>query len=259
MKDSKILIVDDKKSILSALDLLLSPNCKMLKCLSSPNSLLFELKNNSYDVVLLDMNFKAGINTGNEGIYWLNQILEHHPGMSVMMITAYGDVELAVKAVRAGAVDFVLKPWENDKMLATVAMACKLSHSKKEVNRLRRKESGLIAEINGSNKNLIGKSQAWQSVMQVVEKVAATNANILICGENGTGKELIAREIHRLSQRNKQVMVTVDMGSIAETLFESELFGHKKGAFTGADSHRMGKMEAACGRALKIPFKFPSG
>lgn len=245
MKEAKVLIVDDNKSILSALDLLLTGNCKKVKCLSNPNVLLAELLEDSYDVVLLDMNFKAGINTGNEGIYWLNKILEFHPGISVVMITAYGDVELAVKAVRSGAVDFVLKPWENEKMLATIEMAVKLSNSRKEVKKLRLKEDELIAEINKNKSDLIGSSPEWESVMAMVGKVAATDANVLITGENGTGKELVAREIHNLSMRRNKVMVTVDMGSIADSLFESELFGHKKGSFTDAQKDRMGKMEAA--------------
>lgn len=245
MKDAKILIVDDNKSILSALNLLLNNSCKKVTCISTPNTLITELKTDNYDVVLLDMNFKAGINTGNEGIYWLNQILEYKPGISVIMITAYGDVELAVKAVRNGAVDFVLKPWENEKMLATIEMAWKLSRSKKEVSSLKLKESELIAQINSKQNLIIGTSLVWQNLMKLVKKVACTNANILITGENGTGKELIAREIHQLSNRSQNVMVNVDMGSIAETLFESELFGHKKGAFTDAHSDRMGKIEAS--------------
>lgn len=245
MKDARILIVDDNKSILSALDLLLTTHCKKLKCISTPNSLMTELKTDNYDVVLLDMNFKAGINTGNEGIYWLNQILEYNSGISVVMITAYGDVELAVKAVRNGAADFVLKPWENEKMLATIEMAWKLSRSKKEVSSLKLKESELVAQLNSKQNPIIGTSLVWQNLMKLVKKVAATDANILITGENGTGKELVAREIHRLSNQSQNVMVSVDMGSIAESLFESELFGHKKGAFTDAQSDRMGKIEAS--------------
>tara|TARA_R110001583_G_scaffold74459_3_gene206323 strand:+ start:14560 stop:15924 length:1365 start_codon:yes stop_codon:yes gene_type:complete len=245
MKDARILIVDDNKSILSALDLLLRTHCKKLKCISTPNSLMTELKTDNYDVVLLDMNFKAGINTGNEGIYWLNQILKYNSGISVVMITAYGDVELAVKAVRDGAADFVLKPWENEKMLATIEMAWKLSRSKKEVSSLKLKESELVAQLNSKQNPIIGTSLVWQNLMKLVKKVAGTDANILITGENGTGKELVAREIHRLSNQSQNVMVSVDMGSIAETLFESELFGHKKGAFTDAHSDRMGKIEAS--------------
>ncbi|MFT5749852.1 MAG: DNA-binding NtrC family response regulator [Ancylomarina sp.] len=245
MKDARILIVDDNRSILSALDLLLRTHCKKLKCISTPNSLMTELKTDNYDVVLLDMNFKAGINTGNEGIYWLNQILEYNSGISVVMITAYGDVELAVKAVRNGAADFVLKPWENEKMLATIEMAWKLSRSKKEVSSLKLKESELVAQLNSKQKPIIGTSLVWQNLMKLVKKVAGTDANILITGENGTGKELVAREIHRLSNQSQNVMVSVDIGSIAESLFESELFGHKKGAFTDAQSDRMGKIEAS--------------
>ncbi|WP_282015618.1 sigma-54-dependent transcriptional regulator [Marinifilum flexuosum] len=245
MKKSNILIVDDNRSVLSALDLLLSPYCSKLKCLSSPKTLFAELQSEDYDVVLLDMNFTAGINNGNEGIYWLNQILEQYPRVSVVMITAYGDVELAVKAVRSGATDFVLKPWDNEKMIATVDTACKLSQSKRELKKMQMKEKQFIEEINGSNKDLIGSSATWERAMNMVRKVADTNANVLITGENGTGKELIAREIHRLSKRSNKVMVSVDMGAIAENLFESELFGHKKGAFTDAHSDRMGKIEAA--------------
>jgi DNA-binding NtrC family response regulator len=245
MKSARILIVDDNKSILSALELLLKGHCSKIKCLLSPNLLLGELQREEYDVLLLDMNFSAGINTGNEGIYWLQRVFEHDPGISVVMITAYGDVELAVKAVRMGAADFVLKPWENEKMLTTIESAWRLSQSRKEVKKLKLKEKQLIAEINRPKQNLIGLSLAWKQVMELVSKVASTNANVLITGENGTGKELIAREIHRLSPRSENVMVTVDMGSIAETLFESELFGHKKGAFTDAHCDRTGKIETA--------------
>ena len=245
MKEASILIVDDNKSILTALDLLLRGCCNKVKTLASPNQLVTEMQLNSYDVLLLDMNFAAGFNTGNEGIYWLQRVLEIDPGISVIMITAYGDVELAVKAVRLGAVDFVLKPWDNEKMITTIESAWKLNQSRREVKKLRQKEQQLIAEINKSSRNLIGSSKAWNDVMQMVAKVAATNANVLITGENGTGKDLVAREIHRLSPRAEKVMVAVDMGSIPETLFESELFGHKKGAFTDAKADRNGKIETA--------------
>ncbi|MDD4645909.1 MAG: sigma-54 dependent transcriptional regulator [Bacteroidales bacterium] len=245
MKESNILVVDDNKSILSALELLLKGRCKKVKVLSTPNLMLSELQKESYDVLLLDMNFMAGINSGNEGLYWLQRVLEKEPGLSIIMITAYGDVELAVKAIRLGAVDFVLKPWDNEKMLATVESAIRLSHSRKEVKKLKLKEKQLIAEINRPGQALIGSSPAWKAVMDFVAKVASTQANVLITGENGTGKELIAREIHRQSSRADKVMVTVDMGSITETLFESELFGHKKGAFTDAQTDRVGKIETA--------------
>lgn len=250
MKSAEILIVDDNKSILSAIELLLKGRCKNVKTLSSPNLLISELQKRNYDVLLLDMNFKAGINSGNEGLFWLRQVLELFQSLSVVMITAYGDIELAVKAVQSGATDFVLKPWENEKMLATIESAYKLSQSRREVRKLKLKEHQLIAEINRNSKNLIGSSESWLKVMTLAQKVALTNANVLITGENGTGKELVAREIHRLSNRSANVMVTVDMGSITETLFESELFGHKKGAFTDAHQDRVGKIETANGGTL---------
>ena len=245
MKNANILIVDDNKSILSALELLLKGRCAKVKTLSSPNQLLAELQLDTYNVLLLDMNFSAGINTGNEGIYWLQRVAELNPGISIVMITAYGDVELAVKAVRMGATDFVLKPWDNDKMLVTIESAWRLNQSRNEVKRLKLKEKQLIAEINQPAQAIIGSSPSWKQVIELAAKVASTNANVLITGENGTGKELIAHEIHRLSSRAGKVMVTVDMGSITETLFESELFGHKRGAFTDAHTDRTGKIETA--------------
>ncbi|MFB6341682.1 sigma-54-dependent transcriptional regulator [Saccharicrinis sp. FJH62] len=245
LKKANILIVDDNKSILRAIELLLKGQCNLVTSLTSPNLLLSELQRQSYDVLLLDMNFTAGINTGNEGIYWLQRVLEINPAISIVMITAYGDVELAVKAIRMGATDFVLKPWENEKMLATVESAYKLNQSKNEVNKLTRRQDQLVEELNKSRKELIGSSPAWQRILNLVEKVAGTSANVLITGENGTGKELIAREIHRLSGRRDKIMVTVDMGSVPETLFESELFGHKKGSFTDAHADRTGKIETA--------------
>lgn len=245
MKEANILIVDDNKSILTAIDLLLRGCCGRIKTLSSPNQLISELQQNRYDVLLLDMNFATGFNNGNEGIYWLQRVLEFDKSISVIMITAYGDVELAVKAVRLGATDFVLKPWDNEKMLTTIESAFHLNQSRREVKKLRQKEQQLIAEINKSTKNLIGTSKIWKELMLMVAKVAVTNANVLLTGENGTGKDLVAREIHRLSPRAHQVMVAVDMGSIPESLFESELFGHKKGAFTDAKADRNGKIETA--------------
>ncbi len=245
MITGNILIVDDNKSILTALKLLLKGRYEEVKTLSSPNQLISELQKTKYNVLLLDMNFNAGLNTGNEGIYWLQRVLEFNPRISVIMITAYGDVELAVKAVKLGAVDFIPKPWDNDKLLATIDSALKLNQSRNEVKKLKQKEQSLIAEINKSKKNLIGSSETWNRVMKMVAKVAQTDANVLITGENGTGKDLVAHEIHRLSKRQNKVMVTVDMGSIPETLFESELFGHKKGAFTDAKADRNGKIETA--------------
>ncbi len=245
MPKGNILIVDDNKSVLSALEILLSAEYDRIFSLSNPNLLISELRKNPYHLVLLDMNFNAGVNTGNEGIYWLQQIREQHPDLSVVMITAYGDVELAVKALKAGATDFILKPWENVKLLATVRSAIQLSLSKGEVKDLRLKEKELKKAMTQDEKYIIGSSPELMQVLKIVRKVAKTTTNILITGENGTGKELVAREIHRLSDRCDEIMVSVDMGAVSETLFESELFGHVKGAFTDARENRAGKFEVA--------------
>jgi DNA-binding NtrC family response regulator len=213
--------------------------------LSDPNRIPSELRNKEYNLIILDMNFSAGINTGNEGIYWLGRIKESNPEISVVMLTAYGDVELTVKALKMGATDFFLKPWDNNKLLATLKSALQLNWSQKEVSRLKEKEIGLKTEINREQKLIIGSSPKLMQMLEVVRKVAKTDANILITGENGTGKELVAHEIHRLSERSQEVLVSVDMGAIAETLFESELFGHVKGAFTDARENRPGKFEVA--------------
>lgn len=245
MPKGNILIVDDNKNVLIALEMLLVSEYNKVQCISNPNLLISELQSNNYNLVLLDMNFKAGVNTGNEGIYWLERIKENHPDISVVLITAYGDVELAVKALKAGATDFVLKPWDNHKLLATVRAAIELSLSKMEIEGLKQKEKDLIKSINREDKQIIGSSTAIKEVLRTVDKVAKTNTNILITGENGTGKELIARRIHNMSERSNELMVTVDMGAVSETLFESELFGHVKGAFTDAHESRTGKFELA--------------
>lgn len=241
---SKILIVDDKKSVITALEMLLQTEYDRVFTLSNPNNLISTLQKEDIDIVLLDMNFKAGINTGNEGIFWLNEIKKLAPTISVIMITAYGDIELAVKAVKEGAFDFILKPWDNNKLLSTVSAAAKLRKSKIENAGLRKKNDSL-QKIMSQQQNIIGKSQIMQQLMEMVKKVAQTDANILITGENGTGKELIAREIHRFSKRKNEIFLNVDMGALSETLFESELFGHVKGSFTDAKEDRTGKFELA--------------
>lgn len=245
MTKGNILIVDDNKSILSALEILLASEFQSITSLSNPNQLITELGKNDYNIVLLDMNFNAGINTGNEGIYWLGRIKESHPEVSVVMMTAYGDIELAVKSLRTGSTDFVLKPWDNAKLIATLKSALQLNFSRKEVTQLREKEHSLKKEINRDQKYIIGTSPQLMHVLNLVRKVSKTDANVLITGENGTGKELIAREIHRLSKRADEILVSVDLGAITETLFESELFGHVRGAFTDARESRQGKFEAA--------------
>ncbi len=242
---ANVLIVDDNKNILSALDMLLASHYDHVKCLSSPNQIVSELRQRNYQLVLLDMNFKTGANTGNEGIFWLNEIKEKYPTTSVVLITAYGDVELAVKALKQGATDFILKPWDNAKLLATIQSAIQLSFSRDEVSDLKQKEKELKQVFSKEVKYMIGSSPELMHVLKLVQRVAKTDTSVLITGENGTGKELVAREIHRLSKRNNEIMVSVDMGAISETLFESELFGHVKGAFTDAKESRPGKFEIA--------------
>lgn len=245
IQKASILVVDDNRSILSALEILLVPEFGEVTLVSNPNQILTELRNKDYNLVILDMNFSAGVKSGNEGIYWLGRIREWNPEISVVMITAYADIDTAVKALKAGASDFVVKPWDNEKLLATLKLAVQLNFSRKEVSQLRKRESELKKALFPEGRYIIGSSPQIMHVMNLVRKVAKTDANILITGENGTGKELIAREIHRLSGRSKELMVSVDMGAITETLFESELFGHIKGAFTDARENRQGKFEIA--------------
>lgn len=245
MTKGKLLIVDDNKSILSALEILLQDEFDEVKTIANPNQLPSLIESGEFDLVLLDMNFSAGVNTGNEGLYWLSRIREIKPDLEVVLFTAYGDVELAVKALKQGAADFVLKPWDNEKLKATLQNVLKLQQSKKEIKKLKQKESALKSEINKEKHFIIAQSPQMLQILSLVRKVAKTDANVLITGDNGTGKELIARELHRFSQRADEIMVSVDMGALSETLFESELFGHKKGSFTDAREDRTGKIENA--------------
>ena len=242
---NKILIVDDNKSVLTALQMLVQTEFDEVITLNNPANLISTLQSENIDIILLDMNFKSGINNGNEGIFWLNEILNFDSSIIVIMITAHGDVELAVRAVKEGAFNFILKPWDNNKLLATLQSASKLRNSKVENKTLKSTSKNLISELNHNNYKLIGESKPMLDVMQMVKKVAATDANIFITGENGTGKELIAKEIHNYSKRRNNILLTVDMGAISETLFESELFGHKKGSYTDAKEDRVGKFEMA--------------
>jgi DNA-binding NtrC family response regulator len=245
LQKTSIMVVDDNRSILSALEILLVPEFGDVTLISNPNQILSELRKKDYNLVILDMNFAAGIKSGNEGIFWLGKIREAKPDISVVMITAYGDIETAVKALKAGASDFVIKPWDNEKLLATLKLAIQLNLSKKEVNHLKDRESVLKRELNREQRYIIGSSPQIMKVHNLARKVAKTDANVLITGENGTGKELVAQEIHRMSDRSKELLVSIDMGAITETLFESELFGHVKGAFTDARENRQGKFEIA--------------
>lgn len=250
MSKGNLLIIDDNKSILSALGILLQDDFEEVKTIAGPAQLPALLETGRFDLVLLDMNFSAGVNTGNEGLYWLSRIREVRPDMEVVLFTAYGDVELAVKALKQGAADFILKPWDNNKLRATLRNVMQLQQSKKEIRQLKHKEQALKSEINKEGHNFIATSPQMLEVLNLVHKVAQTDANVLITGEHGTGKELIARELHRTSKRAGEILVTVDMGAISETLFESELFGHKKGAFTDAREDRTGKIENASGGTL---------
>ncbi|UCD61988.1 MAG: sigma-54-dependent Fis family transcriptional regulator [Flavobacteriaceae bacterium] len=250
MLDGKILVIDDNKSVLSALEILLQFEFKAVASISNPNQISTFPDLKHFDIILLDMNFSAGVNTGNEGLYWLKEIKKIAPATSVIMMTAYGAVELAVKALKEGAADFILKPWNNDKLITTLKTAYSLRKSQKEVEQLKEKESSLKQVINQNRNYIIGNSKALNAVLNLARKVAKTDVNVLITGENGTGKELIARELHRISERKNEVFIAVDMGSISESLFESELFGHTKGSFTDAKEDRAGKFEAANGGTL---------
>lgn len=239
-KSGNILIIDDNRGVLSALQLLLKPYFDRIEVLPSPVSLPSMLNAAPWQVVLLDMNFTAGINNGNEGLYWLHEIKRLRPQLPVVLFTAYADIDLAVKGIKEGAADFVVKPWDNAKLIETLLAACSPQ---------RKTKTGAPA-ITESNRMYWGMSPTMQHLRRLVEKVATTDANILITGENGTGKEMLAREIHALSPRREHEMVSVDMGALTESLFESELFGHVKGAFTDAHADRMGKFEAANGSTL---------
>lgn len=245
MKKGRIIIVDDNRNVLSALKIFLQAYFEEVTTLPGPNTLTSALREIQPDVVLLDMNFSAGINSGNEGLYWLAQIKKSEPDIPVVLFTAYADIDLAVRALKEGATDFIVKPWDNTKLLATLTSAMELHNSRKEVRMLKERRRA-IARSAGSEEDIFwGNSRPMRELLAMVEKVAATDANVLLTGENGTGKEVIARHIHNLSNRASEVLVTVDMGAITDTLFESELFGHVKGAFTDAKSDRAGKFEAA--------------
>ena len=245
MKHGAVLVVDDDPDILQAARLLLKKHVALVETTENPKELPQLLQRMSYDVILLDMNFSRGNNTGKEGFHWLEQIIAKDPSVSVIMITAFGDVETAVQAIKEGATDFILKPWQNNRLVTTVLNALKLHQSKQEASTLRAQNKHLSEAMDSPYKVFIGESPAMRTVFATIRKVAPTDANVLILGENGTGKELVARAIHRQSNRSSEVFVTVDLGAVSETLFESELFGHAKGSFTDAREDRAGRFEAA--------------
>jgi len=241
----KILIVDDDADVLLSARMFLKQHFNSVETESDPNLIFDEIRSQNYDAVLLDMNFSAGMTTGKEGLYWLNTILALDRTLPVVMMTAYGDIDLAVKAIKEGAADFVLKPWQNEKLLATIFAALALKNSRQEIKKLKLQQKQLNEYIDKDFSEFIGNSEAIRQVFETIQKVAATNANVLVLGENGTGKELVARALHKQSQRNANQLVSVDLGSIPETLFESELFGHVKGAFTDSKEDRPGRFEIA--------------
>ncbi|HZB13817.1 MAG TPA: sigma-54 dependent transcriptional regulator [Chryseolinea sp.] len=238
-------MIDDDEDVLLAAKMLLKKQNHHVIIEKNPKKIPFLLNNDTYDVILLDMNFSKDITSGKEGFFWLDEIIKHDPTSVVILITAFGDVEMAVRALKQGATDFILKPWQNEKLIATIATAIKLKQSYNEVDKLKKAKEMLEEQISKPFAEIIGKSQAIQEVFNLTDKVAKTEANVLILGENGTGKELIARAIHQRSPRKNNSFVSVDMGAITETLFESELFGHKKGAFTDAREDRPGRFELA--------------
>lgn len=236
LKTASILVIDDDVDVLTAVRLLLKPEVKLIITEKNPENLQNILSKQEFDVILLDMNFKSSINTGNEGIFWLKKIRDLRSKAAVIMITAYGDIDLAIRSLKEGAFDFIVKPWHNEKLIATIKEA------------LRQKENKGSVAPNGSSifeRELLGESEVMQDIFYKIQKIAPTDANILILGENGTGKELIAKAVHQFSLRTTKPYVKVDVGSLTESLFESELFGHKKGAFTDAREDRAGRFEAA--------------
>ena len=244
-KQGKILIIDDNEDLLKAAKMHLKRHFAQVDIEKNPEAIPTLMSNDDYDVILLDMNFTKDVSSGSEGYYWLEKILSIDPSSVVVLITAYGDVQMAVKAIKAGATDFVLKPWENEKLLATLYSAMRLRESRDEIHDLKIKNQEINQVINEKYTDIIGQSQSMQRIFQTIDRVAQTDANVLILGENGTGKELIARAIHRNSTRKNESFISVDLGSITETLFESELFGHKKGSFTDAKEDRPGRFELA--------------
>ena len=245
LTQANILIIDDNKQILESVDLFLSRHFSYIETCSSTNNLNFLLSNNNYDIILLDMNLTPGKHSGNEGLYWLKEILKQDSEAIIILITAFGKVELAVEGIKLGAFDFILKPWDNQKLLTTIKAGVKLRKSQREVSNLKNQNTVLNELIEQNNQVIQGVSKEIKEVDQLIKKVAVTDANVLVLGENGTGKEVVARQIHKNSNRSKQIFMSVDLSALPESLFESELFGHISGAFTDAKSDKIGKIEAA--------------
>ena len=249
-KEGKILVIDDDKDILVTAKMILKKHFREVNTITDPQKIHSIQELLDYDIILLDMNFSNGVTSGEEGMYLLREIIKRKPDAVVIMITAYGDIDLAVKALKQGATDFIVKPWENKKFLSTVQAGYKLCKSKKQLKQARTTKEALAKDIDQFHGNIIGNSEPIRQLFRTIDKIADTDVNVLILGENGTGKELVAREIHRKSHRSEEIFMNVDLGSISESLFESELFGHVKGAFTDAKEDRMGRFEMAHGGTL---------
>ncbi len=243
LKKCSILAVDDDTDVLIAVRMLLKNEVLKIVVEKNPENIPALLKDNQFDLLLLDMNFKSSINTGNEGLYWLKRVKTIKPNLQVIMITAYADIDLAVRSLKEGAFDFMVKPWHNEKLIATIEDALEKNNKEQRAEARNNKDSIIGNE-------LLGESEVMQDIFYKIAKIAPTDANILILGENGTGKDLIAKAIHQKSLRAKQPYVKVDVGALTDSLFESELFGHKKGAFTDAREDREGRFESANGGTL---------
>jgi DNA-binding NtrC family response regulator len=242
LRQASVLVVDDDKDILTAVRFLLKPEVKSIITEPNPENIRKLLSENRFDILLLDMNFNSSINTGNEGLYWLRQVKSWNPSVQVVMITAYGEIDLAVKCLKDGAADFLVKPWHNEQLLQTLNEALEKNASSDKKQAQEKKKQSPV--------EIIGESDVMRNLFYKLEKIAPTDANVLILGENGTGKDLIAQAIYKLSLRKEKPYIKVDVGALTDTLFESELFGHKKGAFTDAREDRMGLIEAADGGTL---------
>jgi len=240
LKNAHILVIDDDADVLTAMRLLLKPLVKEIVTEKNPSNIDLQVESKKYDVIILDMNFNGLVNTGNEGIFWLNKIKKASPNTSVILMTAYADIDLAIRGLKEGAADFLVKPWKNEKVIDTITSLVKSGKEKKKKQK----------HFSPSSVHIVGESEVMQDVFMKVQKVAPTDANVLILGENGTGKDLIARSLHENSHRKDKPFVKVDVGALTSSLFESELFGYKKGAFTGANEDRQGRFEAANGGTL---------
>lgn len=250
MIDARILLVDDDPDVLAAGRMLLKRSFSSVETLDAPEGIAAAIAGTAPEVILLDMNFGPGRSSGTEGLDWIARIRAQAPASVVIAITAHGGVAVAVEAMKRGATDFIAKPWQNEKLLATVSAAAELARSQRETTVLRERAATLAADSARAAQPILGSSAAMRAVMTTVERAAPTDANVLILGENGTGKELVARALHRGSTRAGEIFMSVDLGAIPETLFESELFGHRRGAFTDARSDRVGRLEAASGGTL---------